>query len=1009
MRRLADYAFMLRDYRFAFSTYDSVRRDFQNNEKYVKFLAGTQEMLGLCTLLTDGLGRSLETYLEHSVTAYTEAKTPHYAARVAILYYEMLRHKNQLRDAPALLIRMTGEDSDLRSALFLEQAALCFLRMRPPMVRKYAFHLILAGHRFGKCGQREHAYRCYATALDVYDNLGWSLVEDHVHFTLGRQSFHLSHLDGAVDHFLKLLRKSRQPAPQQTAYLREFLYIYKQYATRATPDQISHFPALPVPEINDSTVRVSLLEHHSGQPTHVSAVDDEWETMERDLFEEGYTRTPSLGRKFYAGYKAPMSGGKDAGKTTCAVGEPVFVSFEMHNPMQVPIQAHNLFLECAFGTNPPARANLMYNPDVSPPERVEYAEFDAEVVGEVALEPGDTAVIQLRVFPKREGELIVHGVRYILCGSVPTHHPFQKRGRRQTDAVSIKSDTAVYAVDNSLKLVVTSPMPVLDVIFHAFPDTLLSGEVVRAVLEVNNKGNRGLRNLKLKTSHPSFFCVGDGGDMNDDSYAPRSSTQTPTSFESLTSPNHVNETSTVTIKLPTSDTRTNENGMLESGTTTLVPVWIRGDKIGKHVFRFLFGYQSEDKTDKVSYRTLRYSMTTTVQPSLRINAFTRPSARALDEFVLGIEIENLQKSSDVVLKQISSLSPSWIVQSIEEPALDDKTSHLPGGQTLFVYFRFGRAKVSVDPKNTPEALTTRAIERLILGEDEVGLRNEKIALNVSSLASAGNLVTCSSPAFQGLTTTSRLQWRLAQLSMQHSGLTPAQLSSLFTLYLTDDVDLALFWESPGPNGTVHRGHHYIIGINLGLQAPLQMQRLAQLAASKGGGAGRALYAETVREKKAVVASLLKVRQKDASPVRVVVKAAHEARGSFADGPCTFPITLVLRNTSRVSTARYMLETLHPGRAETDSQPPSTPGPPNAVSSSSSSPDFVWLGKTYASGVLPPQSETTVTLLACFARPGVYDVNRWRASVGLGGGEDGAGAGTYVQGPGLPHWVTVLNG
>lgn len=52
-------------------------------------------------------------------------------------------------------------------------------------------------------------------------------------------------------------------------------------------------------------------------------------------------------------------------------------------------------------------------------------------------------------------------------------------------------------------------MPVLDVIFHSFPNTLLSGEVVRAVIEINNKGNRGLRNLRLKTSHPSFFYVGE--------------------------------------------------------------------------------------------------------------------------------------------------------------------------------------------------------------------------------------------------------------------------------------------------------------------------------------------------------------------------------------------------------------------------------------------------------------------------------------------------------------------
>jgi uncharacterized membrane protein len=65
-----------------------------------------------------------------------------------------------------------------------------------------------------------------------------------------------------------------------------------------------------------------------------------------------------------------------------------------------------------------------------------------------------------------------------------------------------------YAVDNTLKLTVTPPMPVLDIQFHSFPETLLSGQVERAVLEINNKGNCGLRNLKVKLSHPSFMCLG---------------------------------------------------------------------------------------------------------------------------------------------------------------------------------------------------------------------------------------------------------------------------------------------------------------------------------------------------------------------------------------------------------------------------------------------------------------------------------------------------------------------
>ena len=60
-------------------------------------------------------------------------------------------------------------------------------RHAPPLdTHRYAFHLILAGYRYISCAQRRHAVRAYAAALRVYSCKGWSHVEDHVHFTLGR-------------------------------------------------------------------------------------------------------------------------------------------------------------------------------------------------------------------------------------------------------------------------------------------------------------------------------------------------------------------------------------------------------------------------------------------------------------------------------------------------------------------------------------------------------------------------------------------------------------------------------------------------------------------------------------------------------------------------------------------------------------------------------------------------------------------------------------------------------
>jgi hypothetical protein len=51
MRKLADYAFMLRDYRYALSIYESARKDYQNDKAF-KYSAGAQvrRLCRLCLL-----------------------------------------------------------------------------------------------------------------------------------------------------------------------------------------------------------------------------------------------------------------------------------------------------------------------------------------------------------------------------------------------------------------------------------------------------------------------------------------------------------------------------------------------------------------------------------------------------------------------------------------------------------------------------------------------------------------------------------------------------------------------------------------------------------------------------------------------------------------------------------------------------------------------------------------------------------------------------------------------
>lgn len=152
---------------------------------------------------------------------------PQFATRATLLSSECLKSQQSYGEAAHQLIRMTSEESDLRSAILLEQAAYCFLFNKPSMIRKYAFHMVLSGHRFSKASQRKHSLKCYKQAFQIYQEKGWNLAEDHIHYTIGRQANNLNHLQEAVESYSQLLLgNSKQCADQQAVFLKEYLSTF---------------------------------------------------------------------------------------------------------------------------------------------------------------------------------------------------------------------------------------------------------------------------------------------------------------------------------------------------------------------------------------------------------------------------------------------------------------------------------------------------------------------------------------------------------------------------------------------------------------------------------------------------------------------------------------------------------------------------------------------------------------------------------------------------------------
>ncbi|KAJ3268862.1 Trafficking protein particle complex 8 [Terramyces sp. JEL0728] len=909
MRKLGDYAFMVRDIKYAQTTYESAKKDFSTSEKYYKFFAGIQEMLAITgTILNETSKTSLENLHEVAVQSYNDVKVPLYGVRSTLWITELLKEHEMYRDCALTFIRMAKD--------------------------------------------KDHALRNYMTALEIYGDLGWSLISDHINFTVGKTAIENGDYHSAIDYYTKLLNKSRQSPSIQRAYLSEFLYLYQQYSINVDLPTLEHkMSLLPLPVLNDQSIQVSNKDPTVNTRRKTIELDDRselWGEMEKDLMDY-LVDTKS---KYASKIKPSRTKGdeKSVLLTECAVGEHIHVSFLWMNPMQVPIPINNIFLECSYeNENAPPSLDILASPE--PSTKVSFDKFDIEVLPDLALDSSDKRLVHLRVYPKVEGEIKIIGVRFLLCGIIPSFRRFSKK--------SLGSNP----VHQELILKVTPPMPVLEACFHNFPSEMVSGQVCQTMLELNNRGTKGMEGLFVKMSHPSFCYFGDATSTDDTPYVSPKDGSATYDKDVIKVGNTIIDESMMPIKLPTSEG--DSSGKLEALCTTLIPIWIRADQIGKHSFRFLFVYQATDDHESGNHRYLKISQSVDVQSSLRVNIFTRLSPININEFILVVDITNIQSLEDLLVNQITSLSPSWAISRITPN--DTVSSKLSPNDNKHIYLKVTRMKVASveDLVNSPEFITTFALERMILLEDPKPFSPPDIPLLATSVADDRPILDIKSHIFQYFVRVAKNHTRLNSIVQHYPVLTKTQIKELFTKYWLSDLDMLVLFSNKDAS---IQGHLSINGFNLSLEQPLPIIGWFSGLDSKAL-AGRALFERTFRERKELVNSLLKSKGGENSPIRI----------------------------------------LFHGDSSIDLN--------SSINSSEDSVPFAWVGNTKFTGNLEPSEIAELKLKAVFDRPGVYDVSQWKLKTKLSFPKPIIDAGvmsklervggSFTQIPTFSHLINVL--
>ncbi|KAG6366891.1 hypothetical protein INS49_001072 [Diaporthe citri] len=204
MRKLADYAFMLRDWKLSMSTYELLRSDFSNDKAW-KYHAAANEMTALALLIMPQ-NMSSKTRLDNIVSMLDQASysyntrcsSPYGTLRSMALGLELLRMRGGSAVDEAVKwgtrimeSRITGQIGD---ALFKERMAVCCATKQGvgslawgSWRRKSAFWSVLGAEAWTNQAKYIPAQRCLNEARNMYSQLesedgigGWALASEHM-------------------------------------------------------------------------------------------------------------------------------------------------------------------------------------------------------------------------------------------------------------------------------------------------------------------------------------------------------------------------------------------------------------------------------------------------------------------------------------------------------------------------------------------------------------------------------------------------------------------------------------------------------------------------------------------------------------------------------------------------------------------------------------------------------------------------------------------------------------
>ncbi|XP_052200322.1 uncharacterized protein LOC127806829 isoform X2 [Diospyros lotus] len=684
IRVLGDYAFMLRDYDLALSNYRLLSTDYKLDKAWKRY-AGVQEMMGLTYFMLDQLRKDAEYCMENAFNTYLKMglSGQRNATRCGLWWAEMLKTRDQFKEAATVYFRISGEEP-LHSAVMLEQASYCYLFARPPMLRKYGFHLVLSGDLYKKCDQMKHSIRTYRGALSVFKGTKWNHIRDHVHFHIGKWYAFLGLFDVAIKHILEVLACGHQSKTTQELFLRDFFQIIQK---RGKTFEVLN---LQLPVIDIPSLKVVFEDHRTYASSEaVSVKESIWQALEEDVIPSvSTTRSNWLESQ-------PKLISQKYESNICVAGEEIKVEIGFKNPLQIPISISTVSLICEHSArsdeteadtnnltgnrNDDQFRNMASSGDCSS----EMPSFSVSEV-DISLGGGETDLAQLTVTPRLEGTLKIVGVRWKLSGLIGGFYNFDSDLAKKK--ITKKRRKNKRSTTDNLEFIVIKTLPKLEGFIRHLPKTVYAGDLRHLDLVLRNPLEISVKNMKLKIHHPRFLSIGDKEVMDMEFPACLEKKTNSAHGDALAKTNNISDTA---FLFP-------EDVLIHGEAPFCWPLWLRAATHGNVSLYITVYYEMEDASTIMRYRVLRMHYNLEVLPSLDVSFRISACPSKLQEFLVCMDVINRTSSRGFQVHQLSSVGNEWEISLLQPIDSIFPSELLFAGQAQSCFFKLKENPNTVD-------------------------------------------------------------------------------------------------------------------------------------------------------------------------------------------------------------------------------------------------------------------------------------------------------------------------